>query len=122
MALDHPKMRRIVDKYWRVPGRSLTRQWDGNEATLQAYFDEQGVSNATASEVIAKEGAYDTFLAAVVANRDWEAEIAATDSAMPRPVEDVIGTMSDTQKGKLPQYTQDAYAAKLVTRSERPDG
>jgi hypothetical protein len=118
--MDHPKMRRIVDKYWRVPGRSLTRQWDGNEATLQAYFDEQGVSNVTASEVIAKEGDYDTFLAAVVANREWEAEIAATDAAMPRPVEDVIGTMSDEQRAALPSYTRDAYAAKVTLRGEKP--
>ena len=122
MALDHPKMRRIVDKYWRVPGRSLTSQWDGNEATLQAYFDEQGVSNVTASAVIAKEGDYDTFLAAVRASEAWKAEIAVTDAVIPRSVEDVISTMSDTQKAKLPAYTRDAYAAKLVTRSERPDG
>ena len=120
MALNHPKMRRIVDKYWRVPGRSLTRQWDGNEATLQAYFDEQGVSNATAAEVIAKEGDYDTFLAAVRASEAWKAEIAVTDVSMPRPVEDVISTMSDTQRGKLPTYMKDAYAAKVTLRGEKP--
>ena len=120
MALDHPKMRRIVDKYWRVPGRSLTRQWDGNEATLQAYFDEQGVSNATASEVIAKEGDYDTFLAAVRASEAWKAEIAVTDAVIPRSVEDVISTMSDTQRGKLPTYMKAASAAKVTLRGEKP--
>jgi len=65
MALNHPKMRRILDKYWRVPGRSLTSQWDGNNGTLQAYFDAQGVDNVTASAVIAKESDYDTWLAFV---------------------------------------------------------
>ena len=118
--MNHPKMRRILDKYWRVPGRSLTSQWDGNNGTLQGYFNAQGVTNATAAEVIAKEGDYDTFLAAVVANREWEAKMAATDAAMPRPVEDVISTMSDTQKAKLPQYTRDAYAAKVTLRGEKP--
>ena len=120
MALNHPKMRRILDKYWRVPGRSLTSQWDGNEATLQAYFDSQGVNNVTASTLIAKESDYDTFLAASIANRDWEAEMAAFDATMPSPVEAVIGTMSDTQKAKLPQATQDAYAAKVTLRGEKP--
>ena len=120
MALNHPKMRRILDKYWRVPGRSLTRQWDGNEATLQAYFDEQGVSNVTASAVIAKEGDYDTFLAAVRASEAWKAEIAVTDAVIPRSVEDVISTMSDTQRGKLPTYMKDAYAAKVTLRGEKP--
>ena len=120
MALDHPKMRRIVDKYWRVPGRSLTRQWDGNEATLQAYFDEQGVDNVTASTVIAKEGDYDTWLTSVRASEAWKAEIAATDATMPRPVEDVIGTMSDDQRAALPAYTKDAYAAKVTLRGEKP--
>lgn len=118
--MNHPKMRRILDLYWHIPGRSLTRQWDGNEATLQAYFDEQGVSNATASEVIAKESDYDTFLAAVVANREWEAEIAATDATMPRPVEDVISSFSDDQKAALPAFTRDTYAAKVTLRGEKP--
>ena len=120
MALNHPKMRRILDKYWRVPGRSLTRQWDGQNATLQAYFDEQGVTNVTAVDVIAKEADYDTFLAASVAKRDWQTAMADTDAAMPRPVEDVIGTMSETQKAKLPKFTQDAYAAKVALRGEKP--
>ena len=118
--MDHPKMRRILDKYWRVPGRSLTRQWGGDNSTLQAYFDEQGVSNATASEVIAKEGDYDTWLAGVRASAAWKAEIADTDAVIPRPVEDVISTMSDTQRGKLPEYTRDAYAAKVTLRGEKP--
>ena len=120
MALNHPKMRRILDKYWRVPGRSLTSQWDGDNGTLQTYFDSQGVNNVTASAVIAKESDYDTFLAAVVANRDWEAEIAAMDVSMPRSTEDVIGTMSAAQKAKLPEYTRDAYAAKVTLRGEKP--
>jgi hypothetical protein len=120
MALNHPKMRRILDKYWRVPGRSLTRQWDGQNATLQAYFDEQGVTNVSAVDVIAKEADYDTWLSGVRAKEAWKTAMAETDAAMPRPVEDVIGTMTSTQFRKLPQYTQDAYAAKVALRGERP--
>ena len=118
--MNHPKMRRILDKYWRVPGRSLTRQWDGNEASLQAYFDEQGVTNVSAADVIAKEADYDTWLSGVRAKEAWKTAMADTDAAMPRPVEDVIGTMSDAQKAKLPAYTADAYAAKVALRGEKP--
>jgi hypothetical protein len=78
MALNHPKMRRILDKYWRVPGRSLTSQWDGENASLQGYFDAQGVDNVTASEVIAKEGDYDTWLTSV---RALQATYAAREEA-----------------------------------------
>jgi hypothetical protein len=120
MALNHQKMRRVLDKYWRAPGRSLTRQWDGSEATLQAYFDEQGVSNVTASEVIAKEGDYDTWLTSVRASEAWKAEIAVTDAVIPRSVEDVISTMSDEQKAALPSFTRDAYAAKVTLRGQKP--
>ena len=120
MALNHPKMRRILDKFWRVPGRSLTRQWDGQNATLQAYFDEQGVTNVSAVDVIAKEADYDTFLAASVAKRDWQTAMAETDATMTRQSEDIIGTMSDAQKAKLPAYTADAYAAKVTLRGEKP--
>jgi len=64
MALNHSKMRRILDKYFREPGRSLTRQWDGNAATLQAYLDEEGVFNCTAKDIEAKEVEYDAFVLA----------------------------------------------------------
>ena len=120
MALDHPKMRRILDKFWRVPGRSLSRQWDGNEASLQAYFDEQGVTNVTAVDVIAKEGEYDTWLSGVRAKEAWQTAMAETDATMTRQSEDIIGTMSDAQKAKLPAYTADAYAAKVTLRGEKP--
>ena len=118
--MNHPKMRRILDLYWHIPGRSLTQQWDGNEATLQAYFDEQGVDNVTASEVIAKESDYDTWLAGVRALEAWKAAMQAADVSMPRSTEEVISTMSDEQKAKLPEYTKDAYAAKVTLRGEKP--
>ena len=120
MALNHPKMRRILDKFWRVPGRSLSRQWDGNEASLQAYFDEQGVTNVSAADVIAKEADYDTWLSGVRAKEAWQTAMAETDATMTRQSEDIIGTMTPTQFDKLPQYTQDAYAAKVTSRGERP--
>ena len=118
--MNHPKMRRILDKYWRVPGRSLTSQWDGNNGTLQGYFNAQGVTNATASAVIAKESDYDTWLAGVRALEAWKAAMQAADVSMPRSTEDVISTMSDSQKAKLPEYTREAYAAKVTLRGEKP--
>lgn len=60
MALDHTKMRRILDRYYRVPGRSITRQWDSSE-DLQAFFDEQGITNCTAADVLSKEAEYDAI-------------------------------------------------------------
>jgi hypothetical protein len=50
----------------------------------------------------------------------WKRKLQATDAAMPRPVEDVIGTMSDDQRAALPSYTRDAYAAKVTLRGEQP--
>ena len=118
MALNHQKMRRVLDKYWRVPGRSLPRQWDGSEATLQAYFDEQGVDNVTPSAVIAKEGDYDTWLAGVRASEAWKARMASF--VMTRIEEEVISNLTADQKAALPQYTLDQHAQKLVARGEKP--
>ena len=116
MALNHPKMRRILDKYWRVPGRSLTSQWDGNEATLQAYFDEQGVSNATASEVIAKESDYDTFLAASIAKRDAQAVLEKHDAkGYTRAWETSVAPL--VAAGTLPEYDQTIFDEKKAARA-----
>ena len=52
--------------------------------------------------------------------RDWQTAMAETDATMTRQSEDIIGTMSDAQKAKLPQYIQDAYAAKVTLRGEKP--
>ena len=52
--------------------------------------------------------------------RQWLGKMQATDAAMPRSTEDVIGTMSDGQKAKLPEYTKDAYAAKVTLRGQKP--
>jgi len=52
--------------------------------------------------------------------RQWLGNMEATDAAMPRSTEDVISTMSDSQKAKLPEYTRDAYAAKVTLRGEKP--
>ena len=35
----------------------------------------------------------------------WERKMQAADVSMPRSTEEVIGTMSDEQKAKLPKYT-----------------
>lgn len=48
----------------------------------------------------------------------WECRMASF--VMTRIEEEVISTMSDTQKAKLPQATRDQHAAKLVVRGEKP--
>ena len=50
----------------------------------------------------------------------WKAAMQAADVSMPRSTEEVIGTMSDEQKAKLPKYTSDAYAAKVTLRGQKP--
>ena len=62
MALNHVKMRRIKDKYFREPGLNITRQWDGVE-DLQTYLDAMGCAIGTAVEIRAKEADYDAFMA-----------------------------------------------------------
>jgi hypothetical protein len=51
---------------------------------------------------------------------EWKRQLKEADATMPRPVEDVISTMSDTQKAALPSYARDAYAAKVTLRGEKP--
>ena len=72
------------------------------------------------ADVIAHETVYDTFLSAVKAMQTWQTAMADTDATMTRQSEDVIGTMTPTQFDKLPQYIQDAYAAKVTLRGEKP--
>jgi len=50
----------------------------------------------------------------------WKAAMQAADVSMPRSTEEVIGTMSDEQRAKLPKYTSDAYAAKITLRGQKP--
>ena len=50
----------------------------------------------------------------------WKAAMQAADVSMPRSTEEVIGTMSVDQKGKLPEFTKAAYAAKVKLRGEKP--
>ena len=50
----------------------------------------------------------------------WKRKMQAADVSMPRSTEDVISTMSDSQKAKLPEYTRDAYAAKVTLRGTKP--
>tara|TARA_Y100000310_G_scaffold231079_1_gene233604 strand:+ start:833 stop:1219 length:387 start_codon:yes stop_codon:yes gene_type:complete len=50
----------------------------------------------------------------------WEAKINKHDKIVPRPVEDIITSMDAAQRAKLPQVTQDAYAAKVALRASQP--
>ena len=64
--------------------------------------------------------ALQTMSDAFNALRDWEIQIATTDAALPRISEDIIDTMSEIQKAKLPQIIRDRHAAKKILRDQRP--
>ena len=50
----------------------------------------------------------------------WKRKMQDADVSMPRSTEEVISTMSDEQRAKLPEYTKDAYAAKVTLRGQKP--
>ena len=68
----------------------------------------------------AERDAIDASEAAKEPMRQWLGKMQDADVSMPRSTEDVIGTMSDSQKAKLPEYTRDAYAAKVTLRGKKP--
>ncbi len=45
-----------------------------------------------------------------------------TDIYMTRVSEDIIDSMTDTQRNKIPQETLDKYNAKKLLRSQKPEG
>ena len=116
--MNHETMQQIKDKYFREPGVNLTRQWGGNNATLQAYFNEQGVTNVTAAEVIAKEPEYTAWRSAIDATMAWEAQMLVTDKDMSREMEDHITDHHAGNAGNA--YAQAAYDAKVALRGNKP--
>jgi hypothetical protein len=97
------------------PSENIGLEFMGGYVLLRA-----GKALPSESDVTAHEAVFDALITKVQLTSDWEAEMAAFDATMPSPVEAVIGTMSDSQKAKLPQSTQDAYAAKVTLRGEKP--
>jgi hypothetical protein len=73
-----------------------------------------GEKKAEEARVVAKNALPATKL------KVWKAAMQAADVSMPRSTEEVIGTMSDEQRAKLPKYTSDAYAAKITLRGQKP--
>jgi len=91
----------------------------------RSILDENGKQTGQENVLFtqAEEDEADAFEAASLAAqplKDWEAALAATDIAMPRIYEDIIDTMSDTQKAKLPQIVLDRLAAKKTLRGQKP--
>ena len=99
------------------PSKNIGLEFMGGYVLLR-----DGKTLPSESDVTAHEAVFDALITKVQLMNTWKAAMQAADVSMPRPIEDLIGTMSDSQKGKLPKYMSDAYAGKLVTRSERPDG
>jgi hypothetical protein len=97
------------------PSENIGLEFMGGYVLLRA-----GKALPSESDVTAHEDVYDALVAKVQLMNNWKAEIAVTDAVIPRSVEDVISTMSDTQRGKLPTYMKDAYAAKVTLRGEKP--
>tara|TARA_Y100000310_G_C20485608_1_gene716720 strand:- start:104 stop:451 length:348 start_codon:yes stop_codon:yes gene_type:complete len=95
------------------------RPFKGSTPFMDGYIVWNGVP-LTEAEVEAKRAEWEASVVADKALSDWQTAMADTDATMTRQSEDIIGTMSETQFNKLPQYTQDAYAAKVTLRGERP--
>jgi hypothetical protein len=51
----------------------------------------------------------------------WQKEIAATDNAVSRQLEDIFDVMSEEQQAAVAQQTKDLIAAKKTLRSEKPE-
>lgn len=52
--------------------------------------------------------------------KKWEAKIAATDSKLPRVVEDIIDALDAPTKAKISRETLDLYEAKKTIRAQKP--
>ena len=97
------------------PSKNIGLEFMGGYVLLRA-----GKTLPSEADVTAHEAVFDALITKVQLTNVWLAKMAAMDVSMPRPVEDVISTMSDTQKAKLPKHTADAYAAKVALRGEKP--
>ena len=117
-----------MDVMFWMPGSegcSVHRRYDGpadpTEVELQAWIDANSTGiTVTAAQILENMSAYDTHITTFRAVQTWQDAMAETDVTMTRQSEDIISTMSDSQKAKLPAYARDAYAAKLVARAEKP--
>ena len=70
-----------------------------------------------------EEAAFDATEAAQIAAepmRLWKRDMAETDAQLPRINEDIIDSMEDAQKAKLPQIVRDNHAAKKTLRGQKP--
>tara|TARA_R110000824_G_scaffold64402_6_gene168307 strand:+ start:34171 stop:34530 length:360 start_codon:yes stop_codon:yes gene_type:complete len=97
------------------PSKNIGLEFMGGYVLLRA-----GKALPSESDVTAHEDVYDALVAKVQLMNTWKAAMQAADVSMPRSTEEVIGTMSDEQKAKLPEYTRDAYAAKVTLRGTKP--
>lgn len=52
--------------------------------------------------------------------RVWKAKIAATDSGMPRAIEDIIDALDAPTRARIAKITLDKYNAKKLLRSNKP--
>lgn len=52
--------------------------------------------------------------------RDWEVQMAGTDSTMPRYVEDIIDALDAPTRAALAAFTLDNYNAKKTLRATKP--
>ena len=70
-----------------------------------------------------EEAAFDATEAAQIAAepmRLWKRDMVETDAQLPRINEDIIDSMEDAQKARLPQIVRDNHAAKKVLRGQKP--
>ena len=52
--------------------------------------------------------------------RVWENSMAATDTDIPRQLEDIYDALQEDAQARVPQITRDKIAAKKTKRGEKP--
>ncbi|CAB4139843.1 hypothetical protein UFOVP353_54 [uncultured Caudovirales phage] len=72
-----------------------------------------------ASEITARQ-AEEAAWEAGRAMREWKTNIAATDSKLPRYVEDILDALDNTTRSKIATETLDAYNTKKTLRGQKP--
>lgn len=73
----------------------------------------------TQVEIDARTAEEEAYLAAKPM-KEWEAKIKATDSQLPRALEDIIDALDETTKDKLAKETLDKYNEKKELRNQKP--
>ena len=68
----------------------------------------------------AERDAEDAKTAAEKPLRDWQKKMNATDTDLPRAIEDILDALDPPTKAKIPKHTMDKYNNKKLLRNQKP--